>query len=158
MDRRYYRRFSMIDPLPVEELQEAVGAPDPARISILLAHDPTQLDTYFAYGADITLCGRTALVRGASLHAAWVDSTDLRGGAALVVAALAARGTSRVGALEHIDRGYEALDWDLARLGAGIERKDDRRRNRWQQDATSADGTKEGDASASSIKCCPSSP
>ena len=109
-------------------------------------------------GADITLCGRTALVRGASLHAAWVDSTDLRGGAALVVAALAARGTSRVGALEHIDRGYEALDRDLARLGAGIERKDDRRRNRWQQDATSADGTKEGDASASSIKCCPSSP
>ena len=77
-------------------------------------------------GADIEVRGREALVRGMPLHGACVDSTDLRGGAALVVAALAARGTSRVGALHHIDRGYESLDWDLTRLGAKIERKDDR--------------------------------
>lgn len=74
-------------------------------------------------GADIRLTGRTAIVRGAPLHAARVDSTDLRGGAALVVAALAAEGTSRVGELHHIDRGYDHLELALSRLGAAIERK-----------------------------------
>ena len=74
-------------------------------------------------GADIRLTGRTAIVRGAPLCAARVDSTDLRGGAALVVAALAAEGTSRVGELHHIDRGYDHLELTLSRLGAAIERK-----------------------------------
>ena len=73
-------------------------------------------------GADIRLTGRTATVRGAPLHAAQVCSTDLRGGAALVVAALAAEGTSRVGDLHHIDRGYDHLEHSLARLGAQIHR------------------------------------
>lgn len=74
-------------------------------------------------GADIRIADRTALVRGASLHGAEVCSTDLRGGAALVVAALAAEGVSRVGCLHHIDRGYERLEQALSRLGAEIERK-----------------------------------
>ena len=74
-------------------------------------------------GADIRLTGRTAIVRGAPLHAAHVCSTDLRGGAALVIAALAAEGTSRVGELHHIDRGYDCLERELSRLGAAIERK-----------------------------------
>ena len=74
-------------------------------------------------GADIRLTGRTAIVRGAPLYAARVDSTDLRGGAALVVAALAAEGSSRVGELHHIDRGYDHLELALSRLGAAIERK-----------------------------------
>jgi len=52
------------------------------------------------------------------LHAAAVQSTDLRGGAALCVAALAAEGTSQVGGLNHIDRGYEDLARDLRALGA----------------------------------------
>lgn len=75
-------------------------------------------------GADIRLTGRNAIVRGAQLHAAQVYSTDLRGGAALVVAALAAEGTSRVGELQHIDRGYERLEETLGRLGAEIYRMD----------------------------------
>ena len=78
-------------------------------------------------GADIELNGRMALVRGAPLQGTRVISTDLRGGAALVVAALAARGTTRVEGLHHIDRGYESMDRDLAALGARIQRKDDRR-------------------------------
>lgn len=73
-------------------------------------------------GADIRLTGRSAIVRGAPLHAAQVYSTDLRGGAALVVAALAAEGTSRVGELQHIDRGYDRLELTLRRLGAEIHR------------------------------------
>lgn len=75
-------------------------------------------------GADIRLTGRNAIVRGADLHAAQVCSTDLRGGAALVVAALAAEGTSRVGELHHIDRGYDRLEHALSRLGAEIHRVD----------------------------------
>ncbi|MBQ9973335.1 MAG: UDP-N-acetylglucosamine 1-carboxyvinyltransferase [Oscillospiraceae bacterium] len=78
-------------------------------------------------GADIRLTGRMAEVWGTNLHGACVDSTDLRGGAALVVAALAARGVSRVGEIHHIDRGYERLEESFARLGGQIERRDDRR-------------------------------
>lgn len=75
-------------------------------------------------GADIRLTSRTAVVRGTPLHSSSVSSTDLRGGAALVVAALCARGTSRVCGLHHIDRGYECLEHNLRQLGAQIERKD----------------------------------
>ena len=74
-------------------------------------------------GADICLRGRNAVVRGTKLHGADVYSTDLRGGAALVVAALAAEGVSRVGQLHHIDRGYEGLERALSGLGAEIYRR-----------------------------------
>lgn len=76
-------------------------------------------------GADIRISGRTALVTGKPLHGARVRSTDLRGGAALVVAALAAQGESRVEDLTHIDRGYEHLAEKLTALGANIQRVDD---------------------------------
>jgi len=74
-------------------------------------------------GADIRLVGRTAIVRGVPLRGTCVCSTDLRGGAAMVVAALAAEGISRVGGLHHIDRGYDHLERALRRLGAEIYRK-----------------------------------
>ena len=74
-------------------------------------------------GADIQVAGRAAMVSGVGkLHGAAVRSTDLRGGAALVVAGLAAEGTTRVTGLAHIDRGYAALDRDLRALGAEIRR------------------------------------
>ena len=76
-------------------------------------------------GADIRISGRTALVTGRALHGASVRSTDLRGGAALVVAALAAQGESRVEDLTHIDRGYEHFAEKLTGLGAKIQRRDD---------------------------------
>ena len=72
-------------------------------------------------GADIQLAGRAAMVSGVGrLHGAAVRSTDLRGGAALVVAALGAEGTTQVSELRHIRRGYQALDKNLRALGADI--------------------------------------
>lgn len=74
-------------------------------------------------GADIMVEGRTILIRGVSrLKGARVKATDLRGGAALVLAALAAEGTSYVEEVYHIDRGYERLEEKLKGLGAQIER------------------------------------
>ena len=74
-------------------------------------------------GADVTIRGRTAVVKGVdSLHAASVSAGDLRGGAALVLAALKAEGQSSVCNLEHIDRGYENFEGKLKKLGAKIRR------------------------------------
>ena len=74
-------------------------------------------------GADITVRGRTALIRGVeSLHGASVTASDLRGGAALVVAALKAEGQSDVIDLSHIDRGYAEFEYKLKKLGAKIKR------------------------------------
>lgn len=70
-------------------------------------------------GARITTHGRVAVVTGAGrLHGARVRSADLRGGAALAVAALGAEGTTRLAGLRHIRRGYDGLDRDLRALGA----------------------------------------
>ena len=72
-------------------------------------------------GADIQIAGRAAMVSGVGrLHGAAVRSTDLRGGAALVVAGLGAEGITQVGELRHIRRGYQALDKNLSALGADI--------------------------------------
>lgn len=72
-------------------------------------------------GADIQVAGRAAMVSGVGkLHGAAVRSPDLRGGAALVVAALGAEGITRVSQLRHIRRGYQSLDKNLSALGAGI--------------------------------------
>jgi UDP-N-acetylglucosamine 1-carboxyvinyltransferase len=74
-------------------------------------------------GADIQVDGRTAAVQGTRvLYGAEVAATDLRGGAALVLAGLAADGVTLVRGVEHIDRGYEALDVNLRRLGASVRR------------------------------------
>ncbi|MBQ7323435.1 MAG: UDP-N-acetylglucosamine 1-carboxyvinyltransferase, partial [Clostridia bacterium] len=74
-------------------------------------------------GADITVKGRAALIRGVeSLHGASVTASDLRGGAALVVAALKAEGRSVVFDLSHIDRGYAKLEDKLSKLGGKIKR------------------------------------
>ena len=78
------------------------------------------VDELARMGADIQLAGRVAVVTGSRLHGAAVRSTDLRGGAALVVAALGAEGVSRVSGLSHIRRGYQGLDDSLSALGADI--------------------------------------
>ena len=72
-------------------------------------------------GADIRVDGRVAVVKGRGrLHGASVRGTDLRGTAALVVAALSAQGVSQVHDLRYIRRGYDGLERDLAALGAEI--------------------------------------
>lgn len=75
-------------------------------------------------GARIKTEGRVAVVDGVpKLFGAQVESTDLRGSAALIIAGLAAEGTTTVGGLRHLDRGYEDLDKGLASLGADIRRE-----------------------------------
>lgn len=74
-------------------------------------------------GAQIQVQGDTASITGRRLHGARVQATDLRGGAALTIAALSARGSSQIWGLEHVDRGYEALERDLAALGGQISRR-----------------------------------
>lgn len=74
-------------------------------------------------GADVSVDLQTAVVRGVQqLSGAAVESTDLRGGAALVIAGLMADGTTRVENLQHIDRGYQQVDVYLRDLGADIVR------------------------------------
>lgn len=74
-------------------------------------------------GADIEVNGRNAFVRGVKrLHGAAVSCGDLRGGAALVIAALGAEGVSDVLDLSHLDRGYSDLSGNLKKLGAEIKR------------------------------------
>ena len=76
-------------------------------------------------GAKIKVEGRVAVVEGVPvLSGAPVECTDLRGGAALVLAGLAAEGETSVTALHHIDRGYEAFEEALAGAGAVIRRED----------------------------------
>mgnify|MGYP000079110910 FL=1 len=74
-------------------------------------------------GADITVRGRNAVIRGVErLHGACVTAGDLRGGAALVIAALKAEGESCVVDLSHVDRGYADFEYKLKKLGAKIRR------------------------------------
>ena len=74
-----------------------------------------------ALGADISLSGDTAVVRPAPLHGGSVYSPDLRGGAALLLAALAVRGEVDIGNAATIARGYEHLAEKLGALGAKVK-------------------------------------
>lgn len=77
-------------------------------------------------GADVTVEGRVAMVSGVkNLKGAYVNATDLRGGAALVIAALSAEGESAIGEVEHIDRGYDSIEKALRSIGANIQRVDE---------------------------------
>jgi len=70
-------------------------------------------------GADIKTEGKVAIVTGVKrLHGCELEATDLRGGAALAVAALSAEGESFISGLRHIDRGYEDMAGELSALGA----------------------------------------
>lgn len=74
-------------------------------------------------GADIRLQGDTAIIQGVeSLSGAPVMATDLRASASLVLAGLAAEGQTEISRVYHLDRGYEALDRKLSKLGANIQR------------------------------------
>jgi UDP-N-acetylglucosamine 1-carboxyvinyltransferase len=74
-------------------------------------------------GADIEIEGPSAIVKGGKpLSGAPVMASDLRASAALVIAGLAARGTTQVNRVYHLDRGYEQIDSKLRKLGARIKR------------------------------------
>ena len=75
-------------------------------------------------GADIRVSGRSAFVRGVKkLTGAPVMASDLRASASLVLAGLAARGTTHVQRIYHLDRGYERIEHKLNAVGARIRRE-----------------------------------
>jgi UDP-N-acetylglucosamine 1-carboxyvinyltransferase len=74
-------------------------------------------------GADISIEGPSAIVKGGRpLSGAPIMASDLRASAALVIAGMAAKGSTQVNRIYHLDRGYEKLDLKLQKLGARIER------------------------------------
>jgi len=74
-------------------------------------------------GADISIEGPSAIIKGGRrLSGAPVMASDLRASAALVIAGLAAQGSTQVNRIYHLDRGYEKIDGKLRRLGARIKR------------------------------------
>src|SRR5204862_5476720 len=75
-------------------------------------------------GADIRTEGHHGVIRGVDrLSAAPVRALDIRAGAAMVIAALAADGTTEISNVYHLDRGYEGLEEKVAALGAHIDRE-----------------------------------
>jgi UDP-N-acetylglucosamine 1-carboxyvinyltransferase len=74
-------------------------------------------------GADITVNGRRAVVRGKTrLSGAMIQASDLRASASLVLAGLAADGETLIDRVYHIDRGYERIEEKLTQVGARIKR------------------------------------
>jgi UDP-N-acetylglucosamine 1-carboxyvinyltransferase len=81
------------------------------------------VDALVRMGADIRVAGRAAVIRGVrSMHGAQVSATDLRGGAAMLAAALGAEGETVLTEISHIDRGYDSPELALRAVGAKIER------------------------------------
>ena len=77
-------------------------------------------------GADITVKGRSAVVRGVDrMVGAPVMATDLRASMSLIIAGLVADGETQVSRVYHLDRGYERLEEKLQAVGADIERVGD---------------------------------
>ena len=88
-------------------------------------HRHTYVDGLRRMGAGIAVDGPRVVITGVErLSGAAVVAPDIRAGAALVLAGLAARGETQVSGLETIDRGYAGLEAKLARLGAAIERRE----------------------------------
>jgi UDP-N-acetylglucosamine 1-carboxyvinyltransferase len=89
------------------------------------------VDKLVSMGAQIILCDphRAVVVGPSPLFGSVISSPDIRAGMALLIAALAARGTSHIYNTMQIDRGYYAIDRRLCALGAHITRITDRRKN-----------------------------
>lgn len=82
------------------------------------------IDELKRMGANISVDGKMAVIEGVSrLTGAPVKATDLRGGAAMIIAALAAEGVTEIEDIEHIERGYEKIVEKLILLGADIQKQ-----------------------------------
>ena len=80
-------------------------------------------DALVKMGADIQVMGKIAVIKGVKhLYGANVEATDLRGGAAMIAAALAAEGSSEISRIYHVDRGYEKIEEAVRLLGGDIKR------------------------------------
>lgn len=81
------------------------------------------VDQLTLMGADIQVDGKMAVITGVKeLHSAPVRAVDLRAGAAMIIAGLAAKGTTEIEEIDHIDRGYEDVVEKFSALGADIKR------------------------------------
>lgn len=80
------------------------------------------IDQLLKMGADITIDGRSAKISGNSLSGAEVTATDLRAGAALIIAGAAAEGATEISSPHYIDRGYSDIERRLRSIGVKIER------------------------------------
>lgn len=81
------------------------------------------IDELKRLGAKITVEGRVAIIEGVKeLTGAEVEATDLRAGAAMIIAALNARGETVIGEVKYIDRGYEEVEKKFSAIGADIKR------------------------------------
>lgn len=84
------------------------------------------IDELKRMGADIKIDGRSAIIQGTkNMMGAPVKATDLRAGAALILAGLVSDGATEISDIYHIDRGYTDIEQKLANLGAKIYRKED---------------------------------
>ncbi len=141
------------------------GTGDTLFVENIFAGRYSHVPSLQAMGADIALDGRQAEVRGTGgLHGTSVEARDLRGGAALVVAALGAQGDSVISGLSYMDRGYDGLDLALRSMGAHMTRKtqpktdapeygDANGMRLWQEDGQKPNIADEA-GSACSISCC----
>ncbi len=80
------------------------------------------IDELLKLGADITTEGKRAVINGGALHGGNVTATDLRAGAALIIAAAAAEGVTYISSPHYIDRGYSDIERRLRSVGVKIER------------------------------------
>ena len=80
------------------------------------------VDELRAMGADIEISGKRALIKGGTLHGSEVKATDLRAGAALIIAGAAAEGVTQISSPHYIDRGYSDIERRLRSIGVKIER------------------------------------
>ena len=80
------------------------------------------IDQLLNMGADIKINGRRASISGTALHGAEVTATDLRAGAALIIAGAAAEGVTEISSPHYIDRGYSDIERRLRSIGVKIER------------------------------------
>ena len=129
------RRMGMIRTMPYPGFPTDAGAPLVAAACVaqgttvfvegIFENRYKYVDELARMGACICVDGRVAVVEGVSaLQGAPVTCTDLRGGAALVVAALAAQGETAITGLQHLDRGYDDLTNCLIRVGALVRREE----------------------------------
>ena len=100
------------------------GAGHRARLREDVREPPFFVDKLVSMGARIILCDphRVVVTGPARLYGQRLESPDIRAGMAMVIAALCAEGTSTIGNIGQIDRGYERIDERLRALGAAIER------------------------------------
>jgi len=98
------------------------------------------VDEMQRFGASIRVEGRTAVIEGVDhLYGTSVQAENLRAGAALLILGLAARGTTTISCIEHVDRGYEHFEEKMREIGADVSRAREEDES-WENDHIPTDG------------------